>query len=204
MDIVKIDKPISKIHWEDASEYKIKARTSIDKPVPVFKKFKLADMLKDFKALRESKGLTFEIPDSVKGIIGENPKSDNQKKKKKGQSGNYISYKLFQKFQFRTARVSEVTKGSTDKQNRTLYRFTLSIGRGKPKKEYFIHSTKSLEHFQGLIGKDVVYLANLQNLPESAKQVKDQKHLLLHVKHKSESISLIIVDKKVRLGSIIR
>ena len=60
------------------------------------------------------------------------------------------------------------------------------------------------EQLEKLIGKDVAYLTNLEKLPKDVKISKDQKHLVLHTKNTSNSIILIIVDNKVRLGSIIR
>ncbi len=207
MDIVKIKKPYDEITWDDASDLEIPSGTKIEKPVPVFKKFRLKDMVNDFKALRDSKGLTFDIPDSVAGVMGEDSKLAQKKKKKKEQDGIFISYKFFQKFKFRTARISDVVEVSVDEKEKeicTLFKFILSLGRGIPKNEYYIYSTKSLEHFQELIGKDIVFLANLQDLPKSAKTFKDQKYLVLHAKDKTQSTALIIVDKKVRLGSIIR
>jgi isoleucyl-tRNA synthetase len=206
MKIVNIDKPIQKIHWEDAADYELKSGTSIEKPVPVFKKFKLLDMLNDFKALRESKGLSFEIPDSVAGIVDDKSKH-SKKKKKKEHDGEYISYKFFQKFKFRTARIASINEFQMNEKSKnklSSFEVTLSMGRGKKKTHYYLNSSKSLEQLQKLIGKDVVYLANLENVPTEAKIFKDQNQFVLHAKNKSESIALIIVDTKVRLGSIIR
>jgi tRNA-binding EMAP/Myf-like protein len=207
MNIVKIDKDLAEIQWEDASDYEISAGIEIEKPVPVFKKFKLKDMLEDFKALRESKGIPFEIPESVVGVLGVDSDKNKQKKKGKKDKGDLISYKFFQKFKFRTARISSIEKVPENIQKdkkTTTYLLLLSTGRGKPKKEYLLSSYKSLNDLQKLIGKDVVYLANIHKLPKDAKNYKDQNQLILHAKDKSDSIALIIVDKKVRLGSIIR
>ena len=55
-----------------------------------------------------------------------------------------------------------------------------------------------------MIGKDIVYLSNLEKIPKTAKVFKDQKHLVLHTTDKTETMAVIIVDKNVRLGSIIR
>ncbi len=100
MNIVKISKPLQKISWEDASDLELKAGTDIEQPIPVFKKFRLMDMLNHFKELRESKGLTFEIPDSVSGTASK--ESQQEKKNKVSSDGDSISYKFFQKFKFRT------------------------------------------------------------------------------------------------------
>ncbi|TFG19736.1 MAG: methionine--tRNA ligase [Promethearchaeota archaeon] len=205
MNIVKISKPLQNISWEDASDFELKTGTVIEQPIPVFKKFKLMDMLNDFKELRESKGIPFEIPDSVARPASKEPQQD--KKKKVSSDLDIISYKFFQKFKFRTARITEIEKVVNNKKTEEklpLFKFILSVGRGKPKMEYFVNSSKPLQEYQSYIGKDVVYLTNLETSRDSAKVFKDQKHVVLHTKNNAQSIILIIVDKTVRLGSIIR
>jgi hypothetical protein len=70
--------------------------------------------------------------------------------------------------------------------------------------KYYLYSSKPLEELQKLVGNDIVYLTNLKNVPNGAKIFKNQNQLVLHANNKSDSIALIIVDTKVRIGSIIR
>jgi hypothetical protein len=205
MGIVKIEKPLNEIHWEDASDYQIKAGISIEKPVPVFKKFKLKDMLSEFKKLRESKGLSFDIPESVVEIFSEESKPKEKKKKKKDQSGNMISYKFFQKFRFRTARIIAIDRVKSDKKQRLpLFSFELSFGRGIRRKTYYLQSDMNLSQLRSYSQKDVVYLSNLDSLPAEEIFFKDQNHLILHAKDSKKTVLLVIVDEQVPLGSIIR
>jgi len=206
MNVINIDKPIHEIVWEDASKYELKAGGVIDTPIPVFQKFKLEDMLEQFRRSRDSKGLPFTLPDTLSGLEQKTTPSLNVPKESDREEG-YISYKFFQQFQFKTARikdVEEISQLDKDQKKEHLQKFILSIGKEFPYQVLYARTGKTIEQLHKYIGKDVVYLANLENLPSLAKITKDQKSIVLYAAENSQSMVLIIVDKIVRLGSKIR
>ncbi|MBN2157140.1 MAG: methionine--tRNA ligase [Candidatus Lokiarchaeota archaeon] len=205
--ITNLRKAPQEILWDDISSLEVKTGTKIGKPIPVFKKFKLNDMLRDFKDIRESKGQKFTLPNSLINLKDDSLQEKSQEGDKIKNEANHITYKFFQKFLFKTARIvniDRVQKTSKEMNKETLYEFTLSIGRNITNKTYYVNTSESIEQLRKYIGKDVVYLANLEKIPDSVKKIKNQSILIMHAMNNTDTISLIIVDKFVPLGSLIR
>jgi methionyl-tRNA synthetase len=207
--------------WDTAGEQIIEAGASISKPEPVFTKYSYKDLLKQLREIRAAKGEKFELPtgiteadleqdnikkpapqikepqvkkndqDTTKPIIQEKMEQES----KQTNQGN-IPYDFFQKFHLKTGRINAVEAVKKGKGNR----FIISIQDSENssiKSEVELGST--LEELKQLIGKDLVYVENL-DITADPNAAKVNRDILLTVEYENKK-HLILIDNQVPPGS---
>lgn len=188
--------------WDDIGNLEVKAGQIIDKPVPIFKKIPLKDMLLKFKEIRKAKGEDFNIPESVSGIkLGDNDETTptkNNKEKNKKIKDDKISHKFFQKFNFITVRVQKVEK-LPKKSGNNIFKFVIEFKKGDTR-SLIIESKLKSEELQKYEGKDLVYFSNLKEIPAKMGQTDG---FLLGIGTGMKK-AFLMSDKPVEAGSPIR
>ncbi|MHA1729930.1 MAG: methionine--tRNA ligase, partial [Promethearchaeota archaeon] len=195
----------SEIVWDNAGDISIQAGQKINKPVPVFSKINLKEILIKLKKIRESNGESFQIPESINVLKIEGSKdkekNDLDKLRINGEDKNRISYKFFQKFKFKTARIQKVEKLSGNK-GMNKYKITATVGKNK-EKEFLIEMKETENELKEYIGKDAVFVENLESLESIPLEINKSKGLLLSAQSKKREL-LLITDDSVAPGSSIR
>jgi len=193
---------VTDILWGDMGKIEVKAGQKIEKPVPIFKKIPLKDMLLKFKEIREAKGENFHIPESVSGIklvdTDKTPPPKNKKAKSGKGKNNNISYKFFQKFNFITVRVQEIEK-LPEKGGKNRYKFVIEIKKGDTRNLIIESKLKSADLMK-YKGKDLVYFSNLKDIPVKMGQTDG---FLLGIGSDMKK-AFLMSDKPVEAGSPIR
>lgn len=199
-------KTISELNWDSAGELLINPGQKIEKPIPVFQKIQLAEVLKNLQKIREANGETFNIPESVAGVlkneknqkvVSSKTKSGKSKSKSKKSSGK-IDYKFFEQFHIRTVRIKSIDKIS-DQKNKIKLKISANISSSELKEFVMVMNSK-LDVLKEYIGKDVVYLENIETIPE----VSGKKEGFLLTIPSEKGDLFLMTDKPVDPGSKIR
>jgi methionyl-tRNA synthetase len=107
-----------------------------------------------------------------------------------------IKYEDFKKLDLRIAEIIKVEKiENTDK----LLKLTINLGE---KTQEIVSGIALQYNIEDLIGKQIVVLTNLE--PKTLKGVESNGMLLAAVNEKNDKIALLVPDKKMEPGDLIK
>jgi methionyl-tRNA synthetase len=185
---------VSQVLWSDATDWDAEMNWTEEKPIPLFKRLDLEEILEHENSLAEEQSDVKDI-NSIHGVKG-SKKKEVEKMNEAPEGTTYLDFNTFMEVELRVGTISAV-----DEHPNADKLYVVSIDDGSESGRTVCAGLKEYYSPEQMTGKQVVFVANLQ--PRKLRGVMSEG-MMLAADDGQGGVNLVSIDGSVANGSRVR